>query len=72
MLMVLMMPDHYLQIFQREKLRAKYNDTSQVNENKELCTTFNCKGLNQVVCYHLIQQLNYQILNMIKIVLKLN
>ena len=27
------------------KLRAKYNDTLQVNANKALCTTFNCKGL---------------------------
>ena len=31
--------------FSTRKLRAKYNDTLQVNASKELCTTFNCKGL---------------------------
>ena len=45
--------------FSTRKLRAKYNDTLQVNASKELCTTFNCKGLKQVVCYLLIQQRNY-------------
>ncbi len=32
--------------FSTRKFRAKYNDTSQVNASKEICTTFNCKGLN--------------------------
>ncbi len=41
------------------------------NASKELCTTFNGKGLKQVVYYHLIQLLNYYILNMIQIILKL-
>ncbi len=40
-----MMLDHYLLIFSTRKLRAKYNDTLQVNSSKELCTTFDCKGL---------------------------
>ena len=31
--------------FSTRKLRARYNDTLQVNASKELCTTFNCKGL---------------------------
>ena len=31
--------------FSTRKLRAKYNDTLQVNASKELCATFNCKGL---------------------------
>ena len=31
--------------FSTRKLRAKYNDTLQVNASKELGTTFNCKGL---------------------------
>ena len=31
--------------FSTRKLRAKYNDTLQVNTAKELGTTFNCKGL---------------------------
>ncbi len=31
--------------FSTRKLRAKYNDTLQVNASKEICTTFNCKGL---------------------------
>ncbi len=39
------MQDYYLLIFQQEKLRARYNDTLQVNASKELCTTFDCKGL---------------------------
>ncbi len=29
--------------FSTRKLRAKYNDTLQVNASKELCTTFNCQ-----------------------------
>jgi len=48
--------------FSTRKLRATYNDTLQVNANKELCTTFNCKGLktgsvvqllNQVIIHYL-------------------
>ena len=31
--------------FSTRKLRAKYNDTLQVNASKELGTTFNCVGL---------------------------
>ena len=31
--------------FSTRKLRAKYNETLQVNASKELCTTFNCVGL---------------------------
>ncbi len=31
--------------FSTRKLRARYNYTLQVNASKELCTTFNCKGL---------------------------
>ncbi len=41
----LIVKDHYLLIFQQKKLRklrAKYNDTLQVNASKELGTTFNC------------------------------
>ena len=29
--------------FSTRKLRARYNDTLQVNASKELCTTFDCK-----------------------------
>jgi hypothetical protein len=31
--------------FSTRQLRTKYNDTLQVNASKELCTTFDCKGL---------------------------
>ena len=31
--------------FSTRKLRAKYNDTLQINASQELCTTFDCKGL---------------------------
>ncbi len=31
--------------FSTRNLRARYNDTLQVSASKELCTTFDCKGL---------------------------